>query len=152
MNKKSFNLDERERNVFHNLISVLYFITLVVLIGIQLYRQFVLGQSQDQWNDIAMLITFNVLFLLGGGLYLSGTLNLKNIRKRLHFVRLRSLCPDWFAFYHLQIRSSPWPGCWTGTDMGLFPDRPAYHRCSGDRLGSLRLYRIPAHGKKSRII
>ena len=80
--KNTFNLDERERNVFNNLIRILYFITLVVLIGIQLYRQFVLEQSQDQWNDIAMLITFNVLFLLGGGLYLSGTLNLKNIRKR----------------------------------------------------------------------
>lgn len=80
--KNTFTLDERERNVFHNLISILYFITLFVLIGIQLYRQFVLEQSQDQWNDIAMLITFNVLFLLGGGLYLSGTLNLKNIRKR----------------------------------------------------------------------
>lgn len=80
--KNAFNLDERERKVFQNLISTLYFITLSVLIGIQLYRQFVLDQSQDQWNDIAMLITFNVLFLLGGGLYLSGTLNLKNSRMR----------------------------------------------------------------------
>jgi hypothetical protein len=80
--KNTFNLDERERNVFNNLIMILYFITLVVLIGMQLYRQFVLDQSQDQWNDIAILISFNVLFLLGGGLYLSGTLNLKNIRKR----------------------------------------------------------------------
>ena len=80
--KNTFNLDERERNVFLNLISILYFITLAVLIGMQLYRQFVLDQSHDQWNDIAMLITFNVLFLLGGGLYLSGTLNLKKLRKR----------------------------------------------------------------------
>jgi hypothetical protein len=80
--KNTFNLDERERNVFNNLIRILYFITLVVLIGMQLYQQFVLDQSQDQWNDIAILISFNVLFLLGGGLYLSGTLNLKNIRKR----------------------------------------------------------------------
>ena len=80
--KNTFNLDERERNVFNNLIRILYFITLVVLIGMQLYRQFVLEQSQDQWNDIALLISFNALFLLAGGLYLSGTLNLKNIRKR----------------------------------------------------------------------
>jgi hypothetical protein len=82
MSKKSFKLDERERNVFHNLISVLYFITLVVLIGIQLYRQFVLEQPMEQWNDIALLITFNVLFLFGGWLFLSGTVNLKNIRMR----------------------------------------------------------------------
>ena len=82
MNKKPFNLDERERNVYRNFITVLYFITLVALIGMQLYRQFVLGQPTEQWNDIALLITFNVLFLLGGGLYLSGTVNPKKIKTR----------------------------------------------------------------------
>ncbi len=82
MNKRPFNLDERERTVFRNLITVFYFITLAVLIGMQLYRQFVLGQPAEQWNDIALLITFNVLFLLGGGLYLSGTINLKKIKTR----------------------------------------------------------------------
>ena len=82
MRKRPFNLDERERDVFRNLIAALYFITLAVLIGMQLYRQFVLGQPSEQWNDIALLITFNVLFLLGGGLYLSGTINLKKIKAR----------------------------------------------------------------------
>ena len=82
MNKKPFNLDERERNVYRNFITVLYFITLVALIGMQLYRQFVLGEPREQWNDIALLITFNVLFLLGGGLYLSGTVNPKKIKTR----------------------------------------------------------------------
>ena len=82
MNKKPFNLDERERNVYRNFITVLYFITLVALIGMQLYRQFVLGEPTEQWNDIALLITFNVLFLLGGGLYLSGTVNPKKIKTR----------------------------------------------------------------------
>lgn len=82
MRKRLFNLDERERNICRNLIAVLYFITLAVLIGMQLYRQFVLGQPSEQWNDIALLITSNVLFLLGGGFYLSGTVNLKNIKIR----------------------------------------------------------------------
>ena len=82
MSMKSFKLDERERDVFQSLIGVLYFITLAVLIGMQLYRQFVLQQPNEQWNDIALLITFNVLFLFGGWLYLSGTLNLKNLRMR----------------------------------------------------------------------
>jgi len=82
MSMKPFKLDERERDVFQGLIGVLYFITLAVLIGMQLYRQFVLQQPNEQWNDIALLITFNVLFLFGGWLYLSGTLNLKNIRMR----------------------------------------------------------------------
>lgn len=75
-------MDERERNVYRNLITVLYFITIAALIGMQLYQQFILGQPSEQWNDIALLITFNVLFLLGGGLYLSGRINLKKIKTR----------------------------------------------------------------------
>jgi predicted permease len=82
MGKRPFKLDERERNVFRNLITVFYFITLAVLIGMQLYRQFVLGQPLEQWNDIALLITFNAIFLLGGWLYLSGTINLKKTKTR----------------------------------------------------------------------
>jgi hypothetical protein len=80
MSKRPFIPDERERNVYRNLITVLYIITIAALIGMQLYRQFVLGQTSEQWNDIALLITFNALFLLGGGLYFSGTVNLKKIK------------------------------------------------------------------------
>ena len=82
MPKRPFILDERERNVYRDLVTVLYFITLAVLIGMQLYRQFVLGQPSEQWDDIALLITFNILFLLGGGLYLNGTVNMKKIKTR----------------------------------------------------------------------
>jgi hypothetical protein len=52
----------------------------------QLYRQFVLGQPPEQWNDIALLITFNVLFLLGGGLFLSGAVEVKKIKVRYFVV------------------------------------------------------------------
>jgi len=82
MRKRFFNMDERERTVYRNFITILYFITLVALIGMQLYRQFVLDQPQEHWNDIALLITFNVLFLLGGGLYLGGTVNPRKIKTR----------------------------------------------------------------------
>ena len=82
MRNRPFNLDEREQNVHRSLITRLYFITLTVLIAMQLYRQFALDQPMEQWNDIALLITFNVLFLLGGGLYLSGALNLRKIKAR----------------------------------------------------------------------
>ena len=82
MRNMPFKLDEREQNVYRSLITWLYFITLTVLIAMQLYRQFALDQPMEQWNDIALLITFNVLFLLGGGLYLSGALNLRKIKAR----------------------------------------------------------------------
>jgi len=95
MSKRPFVLDERDRNVYRNLTTVLYFITLVVLIGMQLYRQFVLGQPSEQWNDLALLITFNVLFLLGGGLYLSGRINLKKIKTRYLVIGLTWLETCW---------------------------------------------------------
>ncbi|KPL80035.1 hypothetical protein ADN00_01835 [Ornatilinea apprima] len=82
MRKSPFNLDERERDVYKNLIVILYFITLIVLIILQLYRQFVLRQPSEQWDDIALLITFNVLLLIGGGIFLSGHVNLKRIKMR----------------------------------------------------------------------
>ena len=82
MRNRPFYMDEREKNVYRSLITWLYFITLIVLIAMQLYRQFALDQPMEQWNDIALLITFNVLFLLGGGLYLSGALNLRKIKAR----------------------------------------------------------------------
>lgn len=80
MRKSPFNLDERERDVYKNLIVILYFITLIVLIVLQLYRQYVLRQPSEQWDDIALLITFNVLLLIGGGIFLSGHVNLKKIK------------------------------------------------------------------------
>ncbi len=82
MRKNPLHPDERELIVYRNLITALYFITLVGLIGMQLYRQFILTQPSEQWNDIAALITFNVLVLLGGGLFLSGTLNPMKIKAR----------------------------------------------------------------------
>ncbi len=80
MRKKPINLDEREMKVFRSISTTLYLITLFSLIGMQLYRQFVLHQPQAEWNDIAILITFNVVVMLGSVLYLSGTINPKKIK------------------------------------------------------------------------
>lgn len=80
MSKKTFNMDEREMNIFRNICTTMYIITIYALIIIQLYRQFVLHQPQQEWNDIAMLITINVVILLGTVLYLTGGINPKKIR------------------------------------------------------------------------
>jgi hypothetical protein len=80
MSKGRMRFDEREMAVFRRVCTVLYFITLYTLIGIQLYRQFVLGQPQEEWNDIAVLISFNVIVLLGSGLYLIGAINPRKIK------------------------------------------------------------------------
>lgn len=72
MNKSPLNLDERNVNILLRICTVLYIITLVSLIVIQLYRQFVLHQAMQEWQDIANILTFNALVLLGSALYLGG--------------------------------------------------------------------------------
>jgi hypothetical protein len=82
MDKRIFNLDEREFNVFRSLCTLMYLITIISLIIIQLYRQFVLHQPQEAWNDIAILLTGNILILLGLTLYLIGGINPRKIKLR----------------------------------------------------------------------
>jgi hypothetical protein len=53
----------------------MYILTIVAMIGIINYRQYVLGQPHQQWDDIAMLMTINVIVLLGAVLYLTGAFN-----------------------------------------------------------------------------
>ncbi len=80
MGKTRFNFDEREMNTFLRICTTMYIITIIALIGIVNYRQFVLGQPHQQWDDIAMLMTINVIVLLGSVLYLTGVVNPKQIK------------------------------------------------------------------------
>ena len=80
MDKRPFNFDERETNIFRSVCTLMYLLTIFSLIIIQLYRQFVLNQPQEAWNDIAMLLSVNILVLLGLTLYLTGSINLRSIK------------------------------------------------------------------------
>ena len=82
MYKRPFNFDEREANTFRSICTLMYLLTILSLIIIQLYRQFVLNQPQEAWNDIAMLLTVNILVLLGLTLYLTGVINPRRIKLR----------------------------------------------------------------------
>ena len=82
MSKKLFKLDERETHIVRQISTILYLITLYSLMGLQLYRQFVLHQPQEEWNDIAILISFNVIVWLGAMLYLIGVVNPKVVKLR----------------------------------------------------------------------
>jgi phosphoglycerol transferase MdoB-like AlkP superfamily enzyme len=72
MNKVTLNLDERNINIILRICTVLYILTLASLIVTQLNRQFVLHQATQEWQDIANIIAFNVIVLLGSVLYLGG--------------------------------------------------------------------------------
>jgi hypothetical protein len=82
MSKQLLKLDERGNRIVRQISTILYIITLYSLIGSQLYRQFVLDQPSEEWNDIAILISFNVIVWLGALLYLSGVVDPKTVRLR----------------------------------------------------------------------
>lgn len=73
-------LDERDRNIFHKICTTLYLITIVTLIGIVSYRQFVLRQPNEEWNDIAMLLTINIFATLGAYLFATGVVDIKKFK------------------------------------------------------------------------
>jgi len=69
-NKKPFlNMDERNRQVANKVISIMYFLTIIAMVGIIFYRQFVIGQAIREFEDIAVILTVNSLFLLSALLY-----------------------------------------------------------------------------------
>jgi hypothetical protein len=79
--KKKFSItDERELDTFRKICTTMYLITLFALMGIVSYRQFVLDQPHQQWDDIAMLMTINVIVILGAFLYLTGSINPTKIK------------------------------------------------------------------------
>ncbi len=152
MPKPLLNFDEREMNVFRSICTVMYLVSLFALMGIQLYRQFVLHQPQQQWDDIAMLISVNVIVLLGGGLYLSGAASLNNIKTRhlvigyAAFVLLGLL----FTIFKYAVLLGQHVGMAEVWDyvLTILPD----HSRFACRLGSPGLSRPPANGKTARVI
>ena len=69
-NKNSFlNMDERNRQIAYKVIAIMYFITIFAMLGVVIYRQFALGQSIYDFEDFAIILTVNSLFLISALLY-----------------------------------------------------------------------------------
>ncbi len=62
-------MDERNKQIAYKVISIMYFLTILAIIGIVMYRQFVLGQEISDFEDIAVIMTVNSLFLISALLY-----------------------------------------------------------------------------------
>lgn len=80
MGQKPFKLDERDRNNFLKVCTTLYIITIYALMGVVSYRQFVLGQPHQEWDDIALIMTINIIVCIGAFLYISGGGSLRKIK------------------------------------------------------------------------
>jgi len=72
MTKNPFNVDERGKEVVLKVCSTMYVPTLTALIGTMFFRQFVLGQPVRRFEDIAIIVTANILVLIVAVLYLGG--------------------------------------------------------------------------------
>jgi len=69
-NKSPFLImDERNKLIAYKVIAVMYFLTIMAINGIVIYRQFALGQEIHEFEDIAIILTINSLFLISALLY-----------------------------------------------------------------------------------
>ena len=69
-NKKPFlNMDERNKQIAYRIMSIMYLLTILSMQGIVLYRQFALGQELGEFEDIAIIMTVNSLFLVSALLF-----------------------------------------------------------------------------------
>ena len=68
--KKPFlNMDERSKLIAYKVIAVMYFLTIIGIQGVVIYRQFALGQSISDFEDIAIIMVINSLFLISALLF-----------------------------------------------------------------------------------
>ena len=51
MKDRAFKLDERDLSNFRKVCTILYIITIYALMGVLVYRQFVLRQPHQEWDD-----------------------------------------------------------------------------------------------------
>jgi hypothetical protein len=107
--KKPFlNMDERNKHIAYKVVAVMYFLTIIAIYGIILYRQFVLGQEISEFEDIAIIMTINSLFLISALLYF-GAIQIRRLKIKsilliyVVFVVLGSL----FTYAKYNIFQSP---------------------------------------------
>lgn len=62
-------MDERNKQIAYRIMSIMYLLTILAMQGIVIYRQFALGQDIHDFEDIAILMTVNTLFLVSALLY-----------------------------------------------------------------------------------
>ena len=62
-------MDERNKLIAGKVIAIMYFLTILAMQGVIMYKQFALGQSIRDFEGFAVIYLVNVLFLLSALLY-----------------------------------------------------------------------------------
>jgi heme/copper-type cytochrome/quinol oxidase subunit 3 len=79
-NKKPFlQMDERNKLIAYKVATIMYLLTILAMQGIVIYRQFALGQDISDFEDIAIIMTINSLFLISALLYF-GAIQIRRLK------------------------------------------------------------------------
>jgi len=101
-------MDERNKKVAFKVIAIMYFLTITAMQGIVIYRQFALGQNISDFEDIAIIMTINSIFLISALLYF-GAISIRKLKVKsilliyLVFIILGSV----FTYAKYNIFQSP---------------------------------------------
>ncbi len=75
-------MDERNKLIALKITAIMYFLTIIAMQGVVIYRQFALGQSIYDFEDFAIILTVNSLFLISALLYF-GAIPLRKIKIKI---------------------------------------------------------------------
>ena len=108
MKKAPFKLDERSKLTALKVIAVMYFLTIIAMQGITMYRQFALGQKIHDFEDFAIVLTANSLFLISALLYF-GAIPVQKLKIKtiLLFYALIVVLGSIFTYAKYNIFQSP---------------------------------------------
>ena len=101
-------MDERNKQIAYKVMAVMYLLTIFSMQIIVLYRQFALGQDIHDFEDIALIMTINSLFLISALLYF-GAIPIRKLKIKtiiiyyVVFVLLGSL----FTYVKYNVVQSP---------------------------------------------
>ena len=101
-------MDECSKQVAYRIISIMYFLTIISMQFILIYRQFVLGQEIQEFEDIAIITTVNSLFLISALLYF-GAIPIRKLKIKsiLLVYALFVILGSAFTFVKYNIVKSP---------------------------------------------
>lgn len=120
MRSRSFfqRMDERNKLTAFKIIAIMYFLTIIALQAVILYRQFALGQSIHDFEDFAIILTINSLFLIAALLYF-GAIPLQKLRIKyiLLFYAALVIAGSLFTYVKYNVLQSP------GLTLGQFFDK-----------------------------
>jgi magnesium-transporting ATPase (P-type) len=108
MKKGNLIMDERNKQIAYKVIAIMYFLTVFAIAGVIIYRQFVLRQELSNYEDIAIILTINSLFLMSALLYF-GAIPIRRLKVKsiLIIYAVLVVAGSIFTYIYYNIVQSP---------------------------------------------